>query len=215
MKRLHDISPRIHPGTAVWPGDVPFSRAVALSIAGGDHLELSSITTTVHIGAHTDAPSHYVPGAAIHERDPALYLGPCQVVTVDVPKGARIAPEHLQVPVTEPRILFRTGTFPDPDHFDRDFAALSPALVHHLADRGVRLVGIDTPSVDVCDDAELLAHHAIAERDLAILEGIVLDGVPDGTYTLIALPLPLERCDASPVRAMLLTEIITDPLETP
>lgn len=211
MARLLDISPRIHAGTAVWPGDIPFSRRVALSIAGGDNLELSSITSTVHVGAHADAPSHYAAnGVSIEDRDPALYVGPCQVIRVDVPAGQRIPP--LDVPLRAPRVLLRTGTFPDPDHFDEDFAALSVELVHQLRDAGVRLVGIDTPSVDLCHDRELLAHHAIHDADLAILEGLVLDLVEPGLYTLIAPPLPLVGCDASPVRALLLDAIIDDPL---
>ncbi len=37
----------------------------------------------------------------------------------------------------------------------------------------------------------------------APVEGVVLAGVDPGTYTLIALPLPLEGFDASPVRAVL------------
>jgi arylformamidase len=68
----------------------------------------------------------------------------------------------------------------------------------------VKLIGLDTPSVDPADDKELHSHSAIAARDMAILEGVVLDHVAPGTYTLIALPLPLEGADASPVRAVLL-----------
>ena len=216
MTRLIDISPPVHPGTAVWPGDVPFSREVALSIAGGDNLELSSIRSTVHIGAHTDAPSHYAAdGASIEARDPALYLGPCEVIEVQVGRGERIPPLAPSARPTTPRVLLKTGTFPDPDHFDTDFAALSVELVEQLADWGVRLIGIDTPSVDLCEDRELLAHHAIHRRDLAILEGIVLAQVPAGLYSLVALPLPLVGCDASPVRAMLLDTRIDDPLENP
>ncbi|MCA9569057.1 MAG: hypothetical protein KC656_14510, partial [Myxococcales bacterium] len=75
--------------------------------------------------------------------------------------------------------------------------------------------GIDTPSVDLFDDAELHAHHAIHARDLAILEGIVLEDVEPGVYTLVALPLPLAGCDASPVRAVLLAHVMPDPLESP
>jgi len=203
--RLHDISPVIRSTTAVWPGDVPFRRDVALAQARGDHLDLSAIHTTVHIGAHTDAPNHYVAdGVGIDARPLELYLGPCQVITANVGRGERIEAADLAAPVAAPRVLLRTGTFPDPDHFHEDFAALSPALVHHLAAAGVRLVGIDTPSVDLCHDAELLSHHAIAEHDLAILEGIVLTGVPDGHYTLVALPLRIEGADASPVRAVLI-----------
>jgi arylformamidase len=68
----------------------------------------------------------------------------------------------------------------------------------------VTLVGIDTPSADLFSDKQLLSHQVLLERDLAILEGIVLDAVSPGQYTLIALPLKLEGADASPVRAALL-----------
>ena len=202
--RLIDISPAVHAGIAIWPGDVPYRRSVSCAFSDGDNLDLSSIQTTLHVGAHADAPSHYVPGGSgIDQRDLDRYYGPCQVMHVSAPRGHRILPSDLPGPVTQPRVLLSTGTFPDPDHFNRDFAALSPELVHHLADQGVTLVGIDTPSVDLCDDAELRSHNAIAKRDLAILEGIVLQHVPPGSYTLIALPLLLRDADASPVRAAL------------
>jgi arylformamidase len=202
---LYDITPPVTPQLAVWPGDVPFSRHVALSIAGGANLDLSSITTTLHVGAHADAPSHYVgDGVGIGERPLERYLGACQVVRVDVPRGTRVEPRHVVDPIVAPRVLFHTGTFPDPHHWNSDFASLSPALIDWLASLGVILVGIDTPSVDLQDDRELLSHRAIARHDLAILEGIVLDRVPVGRYTLVALPLRLPGADASPVRAVLL-----------
>lgn len=204
--RLIDISPPVHERTAVWPGDVPFSRNVALSIEKGANLDLSSITTTVHVGAHADAPSHYVAGGApIGDRPLDLYYGPCQVVRVAIGRGERILPRHLTTEITEPRVLFATGTFPDPFTFNEDFAALSVELVDHLAAKGVRLVGIDTPSVDLFADKALEAHHALARHDMANLECLLLDAprVPEGRYTLIALPLRLDA-DASPVRAALL-----------
>ena len=156
------------------------------------------------MGAHTDAPSHYhALGTGISERSLDRYYGPCQVISVSIERGARILPEHIVTPIEAPRVLFRTGTFPDPDAFNRDFAALSPELVHYLGDRGVQLVGIDTPSIDPCDSKKLEAHNAVADRDMAILEGIVLGHVAPGNYLLIALPLKIEGADASPVRAAL------------
>ena len=205
MPRILDISPPITPNIAVWPGDTPFSREVLCAIDEGANLDLSTITTTVHVGAHTDAPSHYAAGApGIGERSLEAYLGPCQVMWVEIARGERILPAHLPGPITAERLLLRTGTFPDPDHFNEDFAALSPELVATLAEAGVRLIGIDTPSVDLFDDKALLSHTAIAEQDMAILEGVVLDHVPPGSYTLVALPLNLPGVDASPVRAVLL-----------
>ena len=203
--RILDISPVLSPRVAVWPGDVPFSREVALSLAQGANIELSSIRTTVHVGAHTDAPSHYVQGgASIDARPLELYYGPCEVVHVQVGRGERVRPEHLPGPARAERVLLRTGTFPDPETFNEDFAALSPELVEHLAAQGVRLVGIDTPSIDLCHDKVLHTHLAVARHDLAVLEGIVLDEVAPGVYTLIALPLRLQGADASPVRAVLI-----------
>lgn len=202
--RLIDISPPVTPDIGVWPGDVPFSREIALSMAQGDNLDLSSIHTTVHVGAHTDGPNHYIEGGpGIGERDLSLYYGACQVMVVDVQRGERIRPEHLDGPVIAERVLFKTGTFPDPNDWNTDFAALSPELVDHLAGRGVVLVGLDTPSVDLFDDKMLLSHNAIARNDMAILEGVVLSHVEPGAYTLVALPLKLMGVDASPVRAVL------------
>jgi arylformamidase len=204
VSRLIDISPPIAEGIGVWPGDVPYGRSVNLSIAEGANIDLSSITTTVHLGAHADAPNHYVAdGQDIAARDLSYYYGPCQVVRVDVARGSRILPSHLPGPVTAPRVLFRTGTFPDPNAFNEDFASLSAGLVEHLHEQGVRLVGLDTPSVDLFADKVLESHQALARHDMANLEGLILDHVEPGTYTLIALPLRLVGADASPVRAAL------------
>jgi arylformamidase len=208
---LHDISPLLSPRLAVWPGDTPLSRQVLLEFgepysAGSpvvSNFTLSSLDATVHLGAHADAPSHYGRGPAIHERSLDYYLGPCQVLHVAVPPGTRITPAMLPAVVTAPRLLLGTNTYPDPEHFNRDFAALSVELIEHLHALGVMLVGIDTPSVDLFDSKDLPAHQAFLRHDMAILEGLVLKEVPDGEYELIALPLKLEGFDASPVRAVL------------
>jgi len=204
--KIFDISPTISPAIAVWPGDVAFARRVALDFKQGDNLVLSSIQSTVHVGAHADAPNHYHPdGADIASRSLNYYIGPCQVVHLRLSAGARIYPADLaEREIRMPRILFGTDSFPDPDHWNSDFNSLSPELVDYLADRGVMLVGIDTPSVDPEQSKALEAHQAIFRRDLAVLEGLVLTDVPEGCYFLIAPPLKLRDADASPVRALLL-----------
>ncbi|TVQ90148.1 MAG: arylformamidase [Deltaproteobacteria bacterium] len=202
--RIFDISPTLSERIAVWPGDVAYARAQTASLAEGDTIDLSSLTTTLHVGAHADAPSHYTLGGQdIASRDLDRYLGPCQVIHVHVGPGERILPEHVGTPIIAPRVLFRTGTFPDPESWTEGFASLSPDLVGWLHERGVHLVGIDTPSIDPMQSKALESHHAVASRDMAVLEGVVLDAVPQGRYTLIALPLKIEGGDASPVRAAL------------
>ncbi len=206
-QRIIDISPPITPAIAVWPGDTPFSQRYLCRFAEGANLDLSTIETTVHVGAHTDGPSHYRAGApGIGERDLSLYYGACEVIEVDVGHGERILPAHLLGPVAAERVLFKTGTFPDPNHFNEDFAALSPELIAQLQEQGVRLVGIDTPSVDPFSSKALESHNAIADADMAVLEGVVLGHVAPGLYTLSALPLNIPGADASPMRAVLIVE---------
>ncbi len=203
-RRILDISPVLRPSIAVWPGDATLRREVLADLHDGANLTLSTLHTTVHVGAHTDSPDHTARDAGDIASQPLdAYLGRCQVITVAVAPGTRIEPDDLPVAVTEPRVLLHTGTFPDPDRWTDDFAALSPALVAHLAGRGVLLVGIDTPSVDLFASKDLPAHAACVAHGMRVLEGIVLDDVYDGVYELIALPLRLEGFDASPVRAVL------------
>lgn len=204
--KIIDISPEISERTAVFPGDTPFSRKIALDFKTGQNFLLSSIQTTVHLGAHTDAPNHYhAQGMAMHERALEPYYGPCQVITVSLPRGERIPVSVLEsVSVQAPRVLFRTDSFPDPCAWNGDFNSLSPELIEALACAGVILVGIDTPSIDPADDKVLDSHQAVYKNDLAVLEGIVLTDVEDGLYTLIALPLKIRDADASPVRAVLI-----------
>jgi arylformamidase len=202
--KLYDITPLVTPGLAVFPGDTPPSREVLLDMARGDHLTLSTLRATVHLGAHVDAPSHYgADGRTIDAQALDLYLGPCQVVHVEVGPGERFDSKDYAAAIRAERVLFRTSTYPNPERWTDDFAGMAPALVDHLHAAGVRLVGIDTPSVDVASAKTLVAHHRFLANDMAILEGIVLDNVPEGMYELIALPLRLAGFDASPVRAVL------------
>ncbi|MEN9826947.1 MAG: hypothetical protein RI953_2692 [Pseudomonadota bacterium] len=203
---LYDISPKLTPRTAVFPGDTPLSQDVLLSFKSGQHLMLSALKGTVHLGAHADAPCHYSPdGEDISQRELRRYLGLCQVVTVTLPQPGRILCEHVSgVEFSAPRVLFRTNSFPDPEQWQDDFCSLSPELISALAARGVMTLGIDTPSVDPHDSKALESHQALLMHDVAVLEGLDLSKVPDGEYTLVALPLPLVGFDASPVRAVLL-----------
>jgi arylformamidase len=212
-----DVSPALDANLAVWPGDVPFRRAITAQIgtAATDgpawELTVSSIQTTLHIGAHADAPNHFTPDAIGIDQVPLTpYRGLCQVIALSKPRGSLITPEDLN-PDTYPdrrlraaRVLFCTGSFPDPERFNEDFVAFAAETLRWLEARGVVLVGLDTPSVDPFHSKELPAHHATREGvGLAILEGLVLEHVPAGLYELLALPLKLRAADASPVRAVL------------
>lgn len=203
---LYDITPPVTPSLAVWPGDTQPTREVLCDMTRGDNITLSTLRATVHLGAHADGPNHYGANApSIDQRDLNLYLGPCQVIHVKAKHKTRVTMSDVKVQIIAPRVLIATGTFPNSEKFNEDFAALDPALIDHLQARGVRLIGIDTPSVDLFESKDLPAHNRFLAHDMAILEGLALKGVPEGTYELIALPLKLVGFDASPVRAILRT----------
>jgi arylformamidase len=203
---LYDLSPTIRPETPVWPGDTPFQSRLSWSIADGASVNLSAITTTPHLGSHADAPFHTEPrGEGMAEMPLDRYLGPCRVLRV--PPQPLIEPRHLEgIDLSNPRrLLFKSESVRDRRSFPERFTALSPEAAAFLAEKGILLVGMDTPSVDPFDSKTLDAHHALFRGGVAILEGLVLDGVPEGVYELIALPLRLAGLDASPVRAVLRT----------
>ena len=203
---IYDISPPLSPRIAVWLGDTPLSREVLMDMHRGDNITLSTLRSTVHLGAHADAPSHYGADApAIDARSLDYYLGPCQVVRIPAGRGVRITQGMLPAIVRAERVLIATGTFPDAESFNTDFAAFAPELVEFMHRQGVKLIGIDTPSVDLFDSKDLPSHQMFLRCDMAILEGLVLKDVPEGLYELIALPLRLVGFDASPVRAVLRT----------
>jgi arylformamidase len=203
---LYDLSPTIRPETPVWPGDTPFQSRLVWSLAEGATVNLSALTSTPHLGAHADAPFHTeARGETIADLPLERYLGPCRVVKV--PPQPLIEPRHLEGVdlASPPRLLFKSESVRDRKSFPERFTAISPELAALLAERGALLVGVDTPSVDPFDSKTLDTHHILARGGIAILEGLLLDGVPEGVYELIALPLKLAGLDASPVRAVLRT----------
>jgi len=206
MARLWDISPPVHAGSPVFPGDARYEQRWAATLGPGCPVNVSTITLSPHIGAHADAPLHYdADGVAVGALDLEPYLGHCRVVHA-IGCGALIEWRHVERAVDAalpPRLLVRTYRHMPVDRWDGALAGFAPDVIERLADLGVRLIGIDTASIDPADSKTLEAHQVIRRRKLRVLENLVLDDVPEGDYELIALPLKLTTADASPVRAVL------------
>lgn len=201
---LYDISPLVDPAAPLFPGDRAYSLHWTARIAGGSAVNLSALDMSPHVGAHADAPLHYADGAAsIDAVDLLPYLGPCRVVHA-IDCGPLVQVDHLQHAghALPQRVLVRTCRRARTE-WDPGFTAYAPQALAWLGERGVRLVGIDTPSVDPADSKGLQAHNTLLRLDMRVLENLVLDDVPEGDYELIALPLKLAGACASPVRAVL------------
>jgi arylformamidase len=204
-RRLWDISPSVHAGSPVFPGDAPYRSVWAACIAPGCPVNVSTLTMSPHTGAHADAPLHYDDeGAAIGALPLEPYLGRCRVIHA-IGAGPLLRWSHLAHALADlpPRVLVRTYAQAPVDRFDVGLTAYAPATIERLADLGVTLIGIDTASIDPANSKTLDSHQVIHRRGLRVLENLVLDEVPEGDYELIALPLKLTTADASPVRAVL------------
>jgi arylformamidase len=201
---LWDISPLVSPQIPVWPGDTAFKAEPTWQIADGCPVRVSRMTLSTHTGAHCDAPSHYDPqGLSIDAVALDAYIGTCRVIHCI---GATLVePKHIAHALTDlpPRVLLRTYQTAPQTVWDAAFSAVAPETIALLAQHGVRLIGIDTPSLDPLESKTMDAHQTVRSNKMAILEGIVLDAVAAGDYELIALPLKLAGMDASPVRAIL------------
>ena len=204
MKKLWDISPLVHPDAPIFPGDEPYRLQWTARLSPQCPVNLSALTMSPHVGAHADAPLHYADEAAdIASVDLDAYLGPCQVSHA-IGCEPLIRVEHVAHAAEglPARVLVRTCERAD-TAWREDFTAYAPETVAWLAARGVRLIGLDTPSVDPATSKSLDSHQQLLRANLRVLENLVLDEVPAGDYELLALPLKLAGACASPVRAVL------------
>jgi arylformamidase len=202
--KLIDISRPIYTGMPVWPGDSPVDFSLTAMKAKGSDANVGRLSLCVHAGTHADAVFHYAEnGARMDEIPLDVFVGPARVV--DVRGHSLITTELLAAHdfgVT-PRVLFRSDAWTDPAIFPTEWPVFSADVPGWLAARGVRLVGLDVPSVDKLTSTGMPIHHVIERAGLFILESLDLHHVPPGVYELIALPLRIRGADGSPIRAVL------------
>lgn len=206
---IYDISQTLCATTAIWPGDPEFQMRSVQLIRRGDPVNLSELRMGSHTGTHVDAPLHVQEGgegAASMRLD--RFIGPVRVVWIPgslLPGSLVIDAEILREYDWNgvQRVLFKTKARSTPETFNADFASLSEDAASFLVDRGIALVGIDAPSIDAFEGAELRAHRVFSRHGVPIIEGLRLDDAPPGDYQLACLPLKIAGGDGSPVRAIL------------
>jgi len=175
MKKLWDISTPVHAGSPVFPGDTAYRQQWVARIGPGCPVNVSAITLSPHVGAHADAPLHYDPqGLAVGALALEAYLGPCRVVHA-IDAGPLVRLSHLAHALADlpPRLLVRTCQRMPQRQFDAQLCALDPELVHTLAARGLRLLGIDSASIDPADSKTLPSHQAVRVHGLRVLENLL------------------------------------------
>lgn len=206
---IYDITRTVSPQIHVWPGDAPYHVEHMLRLDEGASVNLTTLTLSAHTGTHADAYYHYEQDG-VHPVAMPLesYIGTARVISV----GKRNGPLHpADFPLDSldnmQRLLIHSAVSDLDDHqWPDEFPYLSVELIEYLAERRVRLIGLDSPSVDAFDSTDLPCHHALRKYSIVNLESLYLRHVPDGDYELAALPLKLDLACGSPVRAVLRQE---------
>ncbi|RWR11864.1 arylformamidase [Siminovitchia fortis] len=199
-----DISQPLTNDIGVWPGDTPFAFRLSFTKEQTGSVNIGQFTTSVHTGTHVDAPYHFDEhGKKVHELDLNLYVGRARVV--DVTGCEMVGKEELERFELEgvERLLLKTTDGRDLNRFPEKYTVFRENIGPFLKEKGIRLIGTESPSVDAVDSKTMDAHHSLNDNGVYILENIVLTDVEPGDYELIALPLSIEGADGSPVRAVL------------
>ena len=201
---LIDISRRLQNGMPVWPGDTNFSFELSWTKEESGSVNVGKLTLSTHTGTHIDAPFHFDEnGKKVIDLDPNLYVGEARVIELlDVESIKKVDLEAFSLNGVK-RLLIKTNSWKNDNAFPERIPHIEKDVAEFLKENGIKLLGIDVPSVDPLDSKELVAHHGLHENGVHILESIDLRSVSEGDYELIALPLPLTDADGSPVRAVL------------
>lgn len=206
MRRI-DVSMPIYSGMPSFPGDPEFVATRFRSMDRGDPYNISGLSFGSHAGTHVDPPVHFVPGGlTIDQVDLEALNGPCIVAQVDPRSSSVRAGDVAKLPPGVERVLFRTANSPrwaKSLSFFPDYVGVSPEAAEQLVERRVRLVGIDSLSIENDPSGRFPVHHTLLSRGSLILEGLLLAAAPPGEYVLECLPLRLRDGDGGPARATL------------
>jgi len=205
---IYDITRTVSVTTHVWPGDNQFTFKPVMKLDNGDSVNLTTMTLSPHTGTHADAYFHYeVDGKHPNTMPLDSYIGHAQVITTPKQDGALLPSDFDGVDLKNVDCVLIHSHVSDlaDDQWAEKFPYLSVELIEWLSGEGIKLIGLDSPSVDAFDSKDLPCHHALHKHQMVNLELVQLQNVPDGIYELIALPLKLDGVCGAPVRAILRT----------
>ena len=210
--KIWDISRTLSNDLAPWPGDTPFNFELTARLGDKAVVNVGAIRMSVHNGSHADAPFHFEKdGVTIEQVTLETYIG--RAVVVDLcryfkgAEGELITIDQLRAGAGDlmetSRVLLKTGVWPDTTVFPKHIPVIAADVADWLKRNGVRLIGLDLPSVDRINAKVLQNHYSLAGCGISIIESLDLSGVEAGSYNFAALPLKIAGGDAAPLRAVL------------
>ena len=191
MGKIYDISQEVF-SCAVYPGDPRPEKQLVCSTGEGDLYNLTTFAMCAHNGTHVDAPFHFLHnGKTVDRMDLSVFVGDCFVARHRGDVTAADAEEILRKAAGAQRILIAGKV------------TVTAEAAEVFAAGGIKLLGNEGQTVGP-EDAPMQVHLILLGKEVALLEGIVLTGVPEGRYFLSAAPLNLGGTEGAPCRAYLI-----------
>jgi arylformamidase len=207
---VHDISVPLRADMPTYAGEPGPKLEFPKRLSQGDSATVSVLSLGSHTGTHVDAPCHFLEGApAVESISPEALVGPAYVAEHRGESHITAADlDAMGLPPDCQRVLFKTsnGRFWDDREFHTEFIALAPDAGRALAERGMRLVGIDYLSIEKYRASPHEVHVTLLASGVVILEGVDLRRVAAGSYYLVCAPLNVVGAEGAPARAFLIDE---------
>ena len=189
--KLYDISQEVF-SCKVYPGDPKPKKQTLFSIGRGDLYNLTAFSMCAHNGTHMDVPSHFLEdGMTVEQMPLSTFVGDCYVARHSGQISGTDAETILRKAEGALRILIAGE------------AVVTGEAAEVFANAGICLLGNESQTVGP-EDAPMAVHKILLQKNVALLEGVVLTDVPEGRYFLSAAPLALAGADGAPCRAYLL-----------
>ena len=189
--QIYDISQEVF-SCKIYPGDPKPEKQVLCATEQGDSYNLTAFSMCAHNGTHIDAPFHFFgEGKTVEQMALSTFVGDCYVARHCGDVTAEVAKAMLQKAQGAQRILIAGA------------ATVTVESAEVFAGAGICLLGNESQSVGP-ENAPMQVHKILLEKEIALLEGVVLTDIPEGQYFLSAAPLCLAGADGAPCRAYLI-----------
>jgi kynurenine formamidase len=188
----------------VYPGDPQPKFKPHLTI-NDDSVNVTRLVLGSHTGTHVDAPWHFLrDGRGVDKEPLAKFIGEAVVADISAKpgKGAKADDLDIHAGIVQHGdiLLLYTGTS---DHCT-GFTYLDVSAAEWAVDKGVKCIGMDTPSVEKFGARKAPVHKTLLSHDIGIIENLInLREFVNLRMFLVCLPLPLDGIDGSPARAIL------------
>jgi arylformamidase len=205
MIKFYDISMLVNEDIIVYPGN---NRVIIDQHASipKDSVNESSINMGCHTGTHVDSQFHVRnDGKKANELLLNTFYGKCKVldlthVTFEIHKQDL---EGFKIDENDIILLKTKNSMTGYKKFNKDFVHLKLDAARYLVEKKIKTLGCDYLSVKKFGTDDEV--HEITINNMTLFEGLNLNGVPEGEYFFMGLPIKLE-CGGAPARVILIKE---------